>query len=138
MCGAGKAPLTRSEIMERVRSEDTGPELAVRRLLREIGFTGYRLHRRDLPGKPDVAFVGRKKAILIHGCFWHGHDCPRGLRRPRSNQVYWRLKIERNQQRDTAHMAAMTAMGWRVMTVWECEINKEDLGQRLQDFLETA
>jgi len=137
MRGTGRFPLTRSEIMERVRSEDTGPELAVRRLLREIGFPGYRLHRRNLPGKPDVAFVGRKKAILIHGCFWHGHNCPRGLRRPRSNEVYWRRKIERNQERDAAHMAALIGMGWRVLVVWECEVSGPDLGQRLREFIES-
>lgn len=124
--------------MGRVRSEDTGPELTVRRILREIGFPGYRLHRRDLPGKPDVAFIGRKKAILIHGCFWHGHDCPRGMRLPRSNQAYWQIKIARNHERDAAHLEALTGMGWRVMTIWECEVRREDLGQRLREFLEMA
>ena len=134
--GVGKSPLTRSEIMGRVHSKDTGPELAVRRILRKIGFPGYRLHRRDLPGKPDVAFVGRKKAILIHGCFWHGHACPRGRRLPRSNNVYWRLKIERNQARDAAHLAALNGMKWEVLIVWECEISNKDLPQRLKEFLE--
>lgn len=112
----------RSENMRRIRSKDTGPELAVRKLLRELGFTGYRIHRRDLPGKPDVAFIGRKKAMMIHGCFWHGHDCKEGLRKPKSRLDYWLPKIAGNQYRDEKHHAELTGMGWSVLTIWECEL----------------
>jgi DNA mismatch endonuclease (patch repair protein) len=82
-----------------IRAKDKKPELVVRRALRQAGFTGYRLHRRDLPGKPDIAFIGRKKAILVLGCFWHGHNCRKGLRRPRARQEYWLPKISGNQAR---------------------------------------
>lgn len=114
--------ISRSENMKRIRGKDTGPELAVRKLLREMGYPGYRLHRKDLPGKPDVVFVGRRKAILIHGCFWHGHDCKIGRREPLSNREYWLPKIERNRQRDKAHLASFAEIGWIVLTVWECEL----------------
>jgi len=112
----------RSENMRRIRSKDTSPEIAVRRLLRELGFTGYRLHRKDLPGKPDVAFIGKRKAIMIHGCFWHRHDCKEGLRRPKSNQDYWFQKIDRNCQRDAEHLADLHSLGWNVLTIWECDL----------------
>lgn len=128
--------ISRSENMRRIRSKDTGPELTVRRLLRSLGFTGYRLHRKDLPGKPDIAFVGRKKAVLIHGCFWHGHDCKEGLRKPKSNLDYWLPKIERNQQRDAQHLAELERLGWSVLTVWECELRSpSNLAERVQQFL---
>ena len=118
------ARIGRSENMRRIRSKNTGPELAVRRLLRSLGFTGYRIHRKGLPGKPDIAFIGRKKAILIHGCFWHGHGCKEGLREPKSNRGYWLPKIERNRQRDAAHLADLARLGWSVLTVWECELRE--------------
>lgn len=117
-----KTPELRSRTMRAVRSRDTSPELAVRRLLRGLGLTGYRLHRKELPGKPDVVFVGRKKAIFVHGCFWHGHNCQRGRRVPLTNVDYWLLKIERNRQRDAKHLAELTQLGWSVLTVWECDL----------------
>ncbi len=112
----------RSENMRRIRSKDTGPELVVRKLLRDLGFSGYRIHRKDLPGKPDVAFVGRKKAVMIHGYFWHGHDCKEGLREPKSNREYWLVKIEGNRERDKKHLTELAGKGWGVLTVWECEL----------------
>ncbi len=128
--------MSRSENMRRIRSKDTGPELAVRQLLRSLGFTGYRIHRKELPGKPDVAFVGRKKAIFIHGCFWHGHSCKVGLRRPKSNQAYWLPKIERTRARDAEHLFEMVRTGWSVLTVWECELHDiHMLAEKLTDFL---
>ncbi len=132
--------ITRSENMRRIRSKDTLPEMTVRRLLRDCGFAGYRLHRKDVPGKPDVAFIGRKKAIQIHGCFWHGHDCKEGVRRPKSNQEYWLPKIERNRERDRLHDANLADAGWRVLTVWECELADIDqLREKLVSFMsETA
>ena len=116
----------RSENMRRIRSRDTVPELAVRRLLRNLGHKGYRLHRKELPGKPDIAFIGQRRAILVHGCFWHGHDCAEGKRRPKSNQEYWSPKIDQNQKRDAANRVRLDALGWSVLTVWECELR--DLG----------
>ncbi|WP_253564645.1 very short patch repair endonuclease [Burkholderia multivorans] len=123
--------------MRRIRGKNTGPELAVRGLLRALGFTGYRLHRKDLPGRPDVAFVGRWKAILIHGCFWHGHDCKVGRREPKSNRDYWLPKIKRNRRRDAAHQVELARLGWSVLTVWECELRDlPALSARLMAFME--
>lgn len=128
-------PERRSANMRAIRGKDTRPELAVRRALREAGFPGYRLHRKDLPGRPDVVFIGRRMAILIHGCFWHGHDCREGLRRPRSRQNYWLPKISGNQLRDAKHLAALAAQGWSVLVVWECEVSDPALAGRLTDFM---
>ena len=128
--------MDRSEVMRRVTGRDTGPERIVRRLLREAGLTGYRLHRRDLPGRPDIAFVGRRRAVFVHGCFWHGHDCPRGARAPKTNAAYWRAKIERNRARDAETVAALAARGWRTLTVWECQTRDPDaLRARLAAFV---
>ena len=130
------APCLRSENMRRIRSKDTAPELVARKLCRELGFTGYRIHRPDLPGKPDIAWIGRKLAIFVHGCFWHGHSCAEGIRKPKSNQYYWIPKIERNRQRDAQHIAALQRMGWRVLVVWECEIkDKLLLSKKFRYFL---
>lgn len=114
-------PEKRYQVMARVRSRDTGAEQVVRRLLIDMG-RRYRLNRRDLPGSPDLAFIGRKLAIFVHGCFWHGHDCPRGARAPRSNAAYWRAKIDRNRSRDAAALEALSQMGWRSLVIWECEL----------------
>jgi len=111
----------RSATMRAVKSRDTGPELALRALLREIR-PGYRLHRADLPGKPDVAYGRDRLAIFMHGCFWHGHACPRGAREPRTNAPYWRDKIARNRVRDAANARALAAQGWRALEVFECEL----------------
>ncbi len=114
-------PEKRSAVMRRVRGKDTAPELIVRRMLWRLG-ARYRLHRRDLPGRPDVALPGRRLAIFVHGCFWHGHDCARGARVPKANRVYWLDKVARNRARDAAARAALEAQGWCVETVWECEL----------------
>lgn len=128
--------MSRSENMRRIASKNTTPELAVRQALRALGFTGYRLHRKDLPGKPDIAFIGRRKAILIHGCFWHGHSCKIGSREPKSNRSYWLPKIERNRQRDQLNQIELARLGWTTLTLWECEINKPDsLRHRLAEFM---
>lgn len=130
--------ISRSENMRRIRATDTRPELAVRGLLRKLGFPGYRLHRKDLPGRPDIAFLGRRKAILIHGCFWHGHQCKVGRRKPKSNQDYWLPKIERNRKRDREQLAELIQLGWSVLTVWECELRDiERLKSRLASFVNT-
>ncbi|MEW6762575.1 MAG: very short patch repair endonuclease [Pseudomonadota bacterium] len=128
--------ISRSENMRRIRARDTKPELAVRKLLREIGFPGYRLHRTELPGKPDIVFLGRRKAILIHGCFWHAHTCKVGMRKPLTNQHYWVPKIERNRSRDEKNLQELELSGWDVLTVWECELKDLDaLEDRLSNFL---
>ena len=121
----------RSAVMRAVKSRDTGPERVVRALLWPIA-RGYRLHRGDLPGKPDIVYFGRKLAIFVHGCFWHGHDCPRGARMPKANAAYWRAKIARNRARDAKTLAAYAAMGWRALVVYECELkDKAALSARL-------
>jgi DNA mismatch endonuclease (patch repair protein) len=125
----------RSAIMRAVPSRNTSAEKAVRQILRPIA-PGYRLHRKDIPGNPDIAFIGQKKAIFVHGCFWHGHDCPRGARVPTNNRDYWLAKIARNRARDLRHLTELEGRGWRVLTVWECEIPaREKLSAKLRRFM---
>ena len=107
--------------MRAVKSKDTTPERMVRKALRAIG-VGYRLHASDLPGRPDIIFRGRKKAIFVHGCYWHGHSCKRGARLPKSNTAYWTAKIGRNKERDQQAQSDLQKMGWSVLMLWECEI----------------
>ena len=121
--------------MRAVRSKDTKPEMDVRRLVHAMGFR-FRLHRADLPGKPDLAFPGRKRVIFVHGCFWHGHNCKRGARVPQENRDYWLAKVGRNRERDAANLGSLTAGGWEPMVVWECEVrDKQALRERLSRFL---
>ena len=121
--------------MSRIRKTDTTPELVVRRLAHALGYR-FRLHRRDLPGTPDVVFPRLRKVILVHGCFWHQHDCPLGRKRPRSNRGYWIPKLERNVIRDDDNETRLRLMGWRTLVVWECEIVDVDaLRERLAGFL---
>ena len=128
-------PEKRSAVMRRVRGRDTTPEMTVRRALTRLG-ARYRLHRKDLPGNPDVVLPGRKLALFVHGCFWHGHDCARGARVPKQNRDYWVAKVERNRQRDARSRAALEALGWRVETIWECELKAaEALDARLTALL---
>ena len=122
----------RSAVMRRVRGRDTAPELAVRRVLRAAG-VGYRLGGCGLPGRPDVVMKGRRSVIFVHGCFWHGHDCARGARQPKSNADYWIAKINRNRARDAAAQTALEADGWRVLTVWECRMKTPGFDQALVD-----
>jgi DNA mismatch endonuclease (patch repair protein) len=117
-------PEQRSAVMRRVKGRDTAPELKVRRLLWRMG-ARYRLHRQDLPGKPDIVLPGRKLAIFVHGCFWHGHDCTRGARVPKANRDYWLGKVGRNRARDIDSRAKLEARGWRVLVVWECTLKDE-------------
>ena len=111
----------RSEVMRAVKGRGTSPELVVRRLVWSLGGR-YRLNRADLPGKPDIVLPGRRLAIFVDGCFWHGHDCARGARVPKANRDYWTAKVERNRARDAHAREALAAAGWRVETVWECEL----------------
>lgn len=108
--------------MQAVRSKNTRPELLVRRLLHANGYR-YRLHSKKLPGCPDLVFPSRKKVLFIHGCWWHGHDCQRGSRIPKTNVVYWTRKIIRNRNRDANSQKLLEAEGWKVFAVWECELN---------------
>lgn len=122
--------------MRAVKSGDTGPEKVVRRLLRSIA-PGYRLHRPDIPGKPDIVYLGRKRAIFVHGCFWHGHDCARGARMPKANAEYWSAKIGRNRLRDQDVRDRLEEQGWRVLVIWECELRSENaVKERLETFLQ--
>jgi DNA mismatch endonuclease (patch repair protein) len=126
------SPEQRSAVMRKVPGKNSSAELKVRRLLTGMGLR-YRLHRKDLPGSPDVAMPGRRTALFVHGCFWHGHDCRRGARAPKANADYWSAKIARNKARDTASVAALEAMGWRPLVVWECELkDKAGLEARLR------
>jgi DNA mismatch endonuclease (patch repair protein) len=129
-------PEKRSAVMRRVKGRDTSPELKVRKLLTRLG-ARYRLHRKDLPGNPDIVLPGRKLAIFVHGCFWHGHDCARGARVPKQNRDYWLAKVARNTARDGAAQAALAAAGWRVVVLWECDMKDEAaLSERLADLLQ--
>lgn len=124
----------RRKIMQAVGNKNTGPEMVVRRVLTDMGYR-YRLHRRDLPGSPDIAFIGRRKAIFVHGCFWHGHECQKG-RAPKSRLDYWGPKLEANRQRDEKKAKELRSLGWSVLTIWQCELSGlETLPQRLVDFL---
>ena len=126
---------TRSRVMRRVKSRDTKPEMRVRRMLHAMGCR-YRLHQRDLPGAPDIVMSGRRRIIFVHGCFWHGHDCKAGRKRPATHRDYWDVKLQRNRLRDAENLAKLEAMGWRVLIVWECETrDAEALASRLRDFL---
>lgn len=125
----------RSRIMRAVKSRDTAPEMKIRRLVFQMGYR-YRLHRRDLPGTPDLVFSGRKKVIFVHGCFWHAHDCKRGARQPKTNMDYWHQKISRNRNRDSDHQKKLMEMGWDVLVIWECELkNTERLTEIIKSFL---
>jgi DNA mismatch endonuclease (patch repair protein) len=117
---------SRSAVMRAVRSSGTGPEQAVRRALRSQGVF-YRLGGWDLPGRPDLVMPGRRLAMFVHGCFWHGHACPRGAREPKTNIAYWRAKIARNRARDALTLEALAARGWRPVVVWECETRKPEM-----------
>jgi len=114
----------RSEVMGRVKGRDTGPELKLRRLLTRLGLR-YRLHRKDLPGRPDIVMAGRRTVVFMHGCFWHGHDCARGARSPKANAEYWTAKIGRNVARDRRVQGELAEAGWRPIVVWECELKDE-------------
>jgi DNA mismatch endonuclease (patch repair protein) len=118
------SPEERSERMSRVRGKDTGPEWAVRQLVHSMGYR-YRLHARDLPGRPDLVFRKRRKVIFIHGCFWHRHPAAGCAlaRLPKSRLDFWLPKLEGNRERDERNRRALVKAGWKVLTIWECELN---------------
>lgn len=116
-----ETPEVRRRTMQAVKSKDTAPEIAVRRVAHGMGYR-FRLHRQDLPGRPDLVFPRFHKALFVHGCFWHGHDCVRGARAPKAHAEYWRQKIARNRARDAVSVKALEAKGWRVAIIWECHL----------------
>jgi DNA mismatch endonuclease (patch repair protein) len=125
----------RSRIMRAVKSRNTEPENTVRQLAHRMGYR-FRLHRADLPGKPDLTFASRRAVIFVNGCFWHGHGCKRGARVPKTNAAYWIAKIARNKARDRAVMKEVRQAGWRALVVWECETrDKGHLAKRIKRFL---
>ncbi|WP_291137132.1 very short patch repair endonuclease [Erythrobacter sp.] len=123
--------------MASVGQKDTRPEMIVRRNLHRLGFR-YRLHRRDLPGTPDLVFPSRKKVIFVHGCYWHGHECRWG-KLPKSNQGYWRAKIRANRDRDDRNASSLAEMGWDSLTVWQCELREERKAiNRIVEYLQSG
>jgi DNA mismatch endonuclease (patch repair protein) len=130
-----ETPAKRSRIMRAIKGKDTQPEFVVRRLCHGLGYR-YRLHRADLPGKPDLVFVSLKKVIFVHGCFWHGHSCARGNRVPKNNRRYWVSKVAHNSERDKRHRRDLRDRGWRVLVLWECELKAVSLERRIVRFLE--
>jgi DNA mismatch endonuclease (patch repair protein) len=127
------SPEDRSALMGRIRGTDTGPELLVRRLLHKLGYR-YRLHQRKLPGRPDIVFRAKRAVIFVHGCFWHRHDC--GLAYvPKSRSEFWRTKFARNTERDRENQQKLAAEGWKILVVWECELDSPKLERRLTRFL---
>jgi DNA mismatch endonuclease (patch repair protein) len=128
----GRAPVPvdarTSATMSRIRARNTRPELALRQALRALGWTGYRLHYKKASGRPDIAFVGRRVAVFVHGCFWHG--CPYcSPPRPKSHTDFWNAKLDANKARDARAVRALKAEGWRVVTCWECQLRKDPVGQ---------
>jgi len=129
-----RTPQKRSEIMSAVRTKDTGPELSARKVLYALGYR-YRLHRKGLPGRPDIVFPRLLKVVFIHGCFWHRHGCSKG-RLPKSRLDYWRPKIVGNRRRDARNIASLKQLGWKPFVVWQCELkNSKALVRRLRTFL---
>ena len=126
---------SRSANMRAIKSKNTTPERLVRKIARTLS-TGYRLHRKDVPGKPDLAWIGRRKAVFVNGCFWHGHECKHGARVPKQNRQYWTEKVSRNRERDSHNLATLETFGWSVLTLWECELKDQSaVRDRLATFL---
>jgi DNA mismatch endonuclease (patch repair protein) len=128
------SPRQRSRVMSLIGGRDTAPELLIRSLVHRLGYR-FRLHRKDLPGTPDLVFTRRRRVIFVHGCFWHGHDCPRG-RMPSSNVAFWERKIGRNKERDALAQQRLRDDGWKIFVVWQCETKCHDeLQKTLVEFL---
>ena len=128
-------PAERSAVMRKVPGRNSSAELKLRRLLTRMGLR-YRLHRKDLPGSPDVVFAGRKLAIFVHGCFWHRHAGCKAAGTPRTRRAFWEEKFARNVTRDAAKAEALTALGWGLLVLWECELRDQGaLATRLRDYL---
>lgn len=129
------SPEQRRRNMASVRGRDTAPELALRRILTRLGIR-YRLHRSDLPGKPDLVFASRRKVIFVHGCFWHSHSCKAGRAAPRTNATFWAIKRGATVERDRRNVADLRAAGWEPLIVWQCQLRKpSDIEQAVLRFL---
>lgn len=132
-----RSPEQRRRIMQAVKSKDTSPEMIVRRLLHRLGYR-FRLHRKDLPGRPDIVLPRYRKAIFVHGCFWHAHGCPKG-QPPKSRREYWLPKLEANVNRDRTKIAELQRLGWDVLVIWQCETRDTDsLTSSLQRLVDEA
>jgi DNA mismatch endonuclease (patch repair protein) len=132
------SPERRSAVMARIKGTNTRPELAVRRLVHGMGYR-FRLHRKDLPGRPDLVFSPRRKVIFVHGCYWHRHEGCRFAYAPKSNQEFWATKFDSNVARDRRVEQELVHLGWKVLTVWECEIaDTERLRSNIAEFLADA
>jgi len=128
--------LQRRRNMQAIRGRDTKPELVVRRTLHRMGYR-FRLHRPDLPGRPDIVFPARSAVLFVHGCFWHRHDCPNGRQLPKTRTHWWREKLDSNRRRDAAAQRKLRRLGWRVMVVWECQLSDIDrVTRRMTKFLD--
>jgi DNA mismatch endonuclease (patch repair protein) len=129
-----RSPESRSALMSRIRGKDTAPEVAVRRVLHSLGYR-FRLHRRDLPGTPDIVFPSRRKVIFVNGCFWHAHGCRIG-HPPKSRPDFWLPKLQKNRLKDKRNLRALRSSGWGAMTVWQCQAGRcDELKGRLISFL---
>ncbi len=125
----------RSYAMSKVRAKDTSPEMLVRKMVHGLGYR-YRLHAKKLPGTPDLVFTSKMKVIFVNGCFWHGHSCKSGNNKPKSNEVYWKQKLEGNRERDETNKSELRKKGWKVLTIWECQTrNLQLLQNELVNFL---
>jgi DNA mismatch endonuclease (patch repair protein) len=131
-----KNEMIRSDIMRSVKSRDTKPEMVVRRFIHSLGYR-FRLHRKSLPGSPDLVFPRLKKVVFVHGCFWHGHKCARGDRTPKNNREYWISKIAKNRERDQLNRNLLQKQGWGVFIAWECQIKSPQVKEELKAFLES-
>ncbi len=130
------SPISRSENMSRIRGKDTKPEIKVRKLIHALGYR-FRLHGRNLPGSPDLAFPGKRAVIFVHGCFWHRHPGCVKCTFPKTRIEFWKDKFEKNVERDLRAVSQLHQLGWRVMTIWECEsINERDVRSRVSQFLD--
>lgn len=129
-------PSERSDRMRLVKSADTKPEIKLRQIVWSMGYR-YRKNRKDIFGRPDLAFIGRKRVIFLHGCFWHRHDCNSGRRVPKSNVVFWENKFEQNVRRDVAVMKKLEEEGWQVLVIWECELaNRAQVERKVSGFID--
>jgi DNA mismatch endonuclease (patch repair protein) len=132
------SPEQRGRLMGRVGNRNTGPELTVRRLVYSLGYR-YRLHARNLPGRPDLVFTRRRKVVFVHGCFWHRHDCKRGNVVPKTRTKYWLAKFRTNVKRDAMNNQVLKEQGWKILTIWECELTPgglEPLKESINGFLQ--
>jgi DNA mismatch endonuclease (patch repair protein) len=127
-------PEQRRRCMSAIRGKDTKPEMVVRRLVHAMGFR-YRLHRKDLPGCPDLVFPRLRKVIFVHGCFWHMHRCPYGQVKPKTNKAFWETKRQATVKRDRRNKRDLRALGWGTLSVWECQTRRKNLAGRVKKFL---